>query len=266
MVREWFVSKQAIVDHVDRGGVRMEANAKSVGERNYEQFARRYAEYALTKAHNAYYDRPAVLSLLPDVNGKRVLDAGCGPGIYAELLLERGAQVVSFDVTPAFVEITKERVGDRATVLRADMQQPLTFAEDNSFDVVVAPLVLDYVENWGPVFAEFYRVLKPGGLFIFSCGHPFGDWLWLNGKRRVEESYFDTHSFTMPWGGFGDPKPVITSFRRPLNAVISPLLEAGFVLDKLLEPLPTEEFKAADPDGYARLMREPGFMCVRGRK
>ncbi|MEZ4668989.1 MAG: class I SAM-dependent methyltransferase [Anaerolineae bacterium] len=239
---------------------------KSLGEQNYEQFARRYAEHALTKPHNAYYDRPAVLSLLPELQGKRVLDAGCGPGIYAELFLERGAAVVSFDVTPAFVEITKERVGERATVLRADMQEPLKFAENESFDVVVAPLVLDYVMNWTPTFKEFYRVLKTGGVFIFSCGHPMGDWLWLNSKKPLEESYFDTHSFSMAWSGFGEPKPVITGIRRPLNAIISPLLDAGFSLDKLIEPLPTEDFKRADPEGYDKLTREPGFICVRGKK
>ncbi|MBZ0289063.1 MAG: methyltransferase domain-containing protein, partial [Anaerolineae bacterium] len=75
-------------------------DSKSLGEQNYAPFAHRYAQYAETKPHNAYYDRPATLSLLPDVAGKRVLDAGCGPGIYAEWLVDHGAQVVAFDVTP----------------------------------------------------------------------------------------------------------------------------------------------------------------------
>ena len=49
-----------------------------------------YARLIDTKPHNAYYERPATLALLPDVNGMHVLDAGCGPGIYAEELLKRG--------------------------------------------------------------------------------------------------------------------------------------------------------------------------------
>jgi hypothetical protein len=50
----------------------------------YENLAEKYAAIATTKAHNAYYDRPAVLSLLPDVSGMDVLDARCGPGIYGK--------------------------------------------------------------------------------------------------------------------------------------------------------------------------------------
>jgi len=50
----------------------------------YETLAERYAVLVDTKPENAYYERPATLSLLRDMRGKRVLDAGCGPGSYAE--------------------------------------------------------------------------------------------------------------------------------------------------------------------------------------
>jgi 2-polyprenyl-3-methyl-5-hydroxy-6-metoxy-1,4-benzoquinol methylase len=46
----------------------------------YEELAESYAALVDTKPHNALYERPATLSLLPEVRGKRVLDAGCGPG------------------------------------------------------------------------------------------------------------------------------------------------------------------------------------------
>jgi SAM-dependent methyltransferase len=235
--------------------------SKSIGEQNYEQFARRYAQAAEAKPHNAYYDRPNTLSLLPDVNGLDVLDAGCGPGFYAEWLVERGARVVAFDVTPDFVDLTRERVGDRAIVLRADLEQPLTFAQDESFDLALCPLVLDYIEDWQPVFSEFYRILRPGGTLIFSCGHPFGDYLYY-----PHGSYFDTILFEAEWRSFGDPIPVIKSYRRPLSAVLNPLIAAGFHLDHLLEAKPTEQFKQADPKDYEKLMQQPGFLCVRARK
>jgi SAM-dependent methyltransferase len=234
---------------------------KSLGEENYEQFARRYAERAATKPHNAYYDRPNTLSLLPDVNGLSVLDAGCGPGIYAAWLVDHGARVVAFDVTPDFVDITRERVGERATVLRADLTQPLDFAVDASFDIVLCPLVLDYIEDWRPVFDEFYRVLKVGGVLVFSAGHPFGDWLYF-----PDTNYFDTALVSAEWGGFGQPRPLIKGYRRPLAAALNPLLDAGFRLDHLHEPLPTEEFRQADPADYEKLMRQPGFLCVRAVK
>ncbi len=239
--------------------------AKSLGEQNYEQFARRYAELAETKPYNALYDRPATLSLLPEVAGRRVLDAGCGPGIYAEWLVNHGAEVVAFDVTPDFVDITRRRLGDRATVLQADLNQPLTFAGDAAFDVVLCPLVFDYFPDLRPIYAEFFRVLKPGGLLVFSCGHPLGDWLLVE-RHGLGESYFNIERYEMEWTGFGPPYPRIVAYRRPLQALINPLLEAGFQLDKLLEPQPTEAFREADPEHYERLIRQPGFICVRARK
>lgn len=234
---------------------------KSLGERNYDDFAERYAAISKHKPHNAYLDRPAVLAALPDVDGKHVLDAGCGPGFYAEALLERGASVVAFDVTPTFVEITRRRVGERANVLQADMTEPLTFAEGATFDVVVAPLVLDYIEDWQPTFAEFYRVLKPGGVFVFSVGNPVADWRFSpNGQ------YYAVEVFDLPWAGFGEPTPVIRSYRRPLHAVIDPLLASGFRLDALQEPRPAPELAEIDPEEYNAMHRKPYFLLIRAVK
>ena len=60
----------------------------------YQELASAYAEKINTKPHNAYYERPAMLSMLPKIAGMHVLDAGCGPGVYAQELAARGAQVI----------------------------------------------------------------------------------------------------------------------------------------------------------------------------
>ena len=241
-------------------------HSKPVGQRNYEQFARRYAALALTKPHNALYERPATLSLLPDVAGKRVLDAGCGPGICAEELLRRGADVLAVDVTPEMVELARDRVGSRARVLRADLERPLDFAADAEFDVVLCALMLDYVEDWGALFAEFHRVLVPGGTLVYSHGHPMSDYRVVRSECDPESRYFDLEPFALEWGGFGEPRPLVRSFRRPLAAMLNPLLDAGLVLDRVLEPLPVDECRRVAPEEYEQLMAEPCFLCVRARK
>ena len=58
----------------------------------------------------------------------------------------------------------------------------------------------------------------------------------------------------------------VPSYRRPLGAMIGPLLDAGFALDRLVEPRPTPAFAREDPADYAKLMRRPGFICFRARK
>jgi len=239
---------------------------KPLGQRNYEGFAHRYAEGVATKPYNAYYDRPNTLSLVPDIDGRRVLDAGCGPGVYAEELLARGADLVAVDVTPEMVEIARTRVGDRATVRQANLMERLDFAGDGEFDAIVCALVLDYIEDWRPVFREFHRILRPGGVLVYSHGHPQSDYLYLRDKRAVETSYFEVELHGIPWTGWGEPNPTIEFYRRPLAETLNPIAEAGLVFDRLLEAKPTEEFRRARPEAYEKLMREPCFLCVRARK
>jgi 2-polyprenyl-3-methyl-5-hydroxy-6-metoxy-1,4-benzoquinol methylase len=232
-----------------------------IAQEAYDALAEAYAAQLDTKPHNAYYERPATLSLLPEVRGLRVLDAGCGPGVYAEWLAARGAEVVACDANRKMVEYARDRLGDRAQVLQANLEQPLDFLDDQSFDLVLCPLVLDYVKDWKSVFEEFSRLLRPAGCLVFSMEHPCPKF-W---DHRQESNYFDTHPVEYEWHGFGKPIKV-PSYRRPLQAVINPLVEAGFILDRLLEPVPTDEFQQAEPEDYAQLIKSPGFLCVRAIK
>jgi SAM-dependent methyltransferase len=235
--------------------------SKPVAQHAYDVLAEAYAERVDTKPHNAYYERPAMLSLLPDVRGKRVLDAGCGPGVYAEWLGEHGAMVIACDANPKMVRLARQRLRDKARVFQANLEEPLDFAQDTSFDIIVAPLVMDYIQDWEVTFREFHRILAPGGILVFSMEHPFTKYL----DHQHTSNYFDTDLVEYTWRGFGMSINV-PSYRRPLSAVINALVKTGFTVDYLLEPRPTEEFKAADPEEYEALMHSPGFMCVRAYK
>lgn len=227
----------------------------------YETLAEAYAAAIDTKPHNAYYERPATLSLLPDVRDKKVLDAGCGPGVYSEWLTEHGASVVALDASPQMIELAKRRLGSTADIRQADLNRPLAFLGDAAFDIVLSPLVLEYVEDWRRVFAELYRVLRPGGCLVFSVTHPFFDYNYFG-----TGNYFETELVDSEWGGFGSVRVRMPSFRRSLEETLNPLTEAGFRLEALLEPRPTAEFREADPKHYEELSRLPCFLCVRAGK
>lgn len=232
---------------------------KPIAYNAYQKLADHYAARIDTKPHNAYYERPAMMDLWPELDGLRVLDAGCGPGVYAENLIERGAIVTSVDISDRMLELARERLGPDADLRLVDLTAPLDMFADHEFDFVNAPLCLDYIEDWRALFLEFNRVLKPGGLFQFSCGHPAFD-----AEYFKTNEYFSVEFVQCIWRGFGIHVSM-PSYRRSLQEVIMPLLDTGFQLERLLEPQPTEQFKEADLKRYTTLMHRPGFLCLQAR-
>ncbi len=226
----------------------------------YQKLADDYARLIDTKPHNAWYERPATLGLLTDVEGMHVLDAGCGPGVYSEELVRRGAQVVSVDASDRMLELARQRLGPHAIIQHVDLSRPLTMFRDGQFDLVLAPLCLDYIADWLTLFREFRRVLKPQGCFVMSAGHPAFD-----AEYFATNDYFSVEYVECEWTGFGTPV-TMPGYRRSLEEFLMPFLSAGFRLDRIVEPLPTEEFRVADPVRYASLMHRPGFLCVRAYK
>ena len=226
----------------------------------YEQLADAYSARVDTKDYNAHYEWPAMISLMPDVHGLSALDAACGPGRYAEWLADHEADVTAFDVSPRMLANARRRLGTRVRIEQADLNQPLTFLTDDAFDLIVCALALDYVRDWRAVLAEFHRVLRRPSALIFSMEHPLSDF-----SLRVGEDYFQTEHVEYMFRGFGQPV-VVPSFRRPLMEVFNSLSETGFRVDRVVEPLPTEEFKQQDPERYERLLLRPSFLCVRALK
>jgi SAM-dependent methyltransferase len=223
---------------------------------SYRDIAAAYADSVDTRPWNALYERPAMLSQLPPLEGRAVLDVACGSGWYAEQLLARGARVTAFDLNAEFVRRTQARVGDRARVLRADLAAPLAFAADAEFDLAICPLVLHYLHDWVPALRELRRALKPGGTLLFSTHHPAWDW-----GHYQREDYFAIEELEDYWEGVGD----VRFYRRPLNEIGRSLEAAGFLIERLLEPWPVEEFRDVDPEGYEVLMKNPWFLVIRAR-
>ncbi len=222
---------------------------------NYDEMAATYAEHAADSVYNAHYDRPAVLELVGDVAGARVLDAGCGPGLYADELVRRRADVVGVDASAAMVDLARARLGDRAEIIHTDLSEALPFA-DETFDVILCALVIHHLEDRAACLREFFRVLKPGGRAVVSTQHPTTDWLRKGG------SYFDVTQEQDVWHR-GEQEFTVNFWREPLTSFCAAISRAGFLIDRLVEPLPAESMRERSPEDWEKLRREPGFLVVR---
>jgi ubiquinone/menaquinone biosynthesis C-methylase UbiE len=153
-------------DFFDYDSIKYRTQRYPVEPRTCDQFS-----YLARKAY--------VLEMLdqdgPKEKGK-ILDIGCGPGIYAKDLLERGWEVWGIDLSPKMIEVAAQSISD---VPEPDRQRAhfsvgqvdaLTF-DAEFFDAVICIGVLSYVESLENSLSEISRVLKPGGRAVLQLSN-----------------------------------------------------------------------------------------------
>jgi SAM-dependent methyltransferase len=221
----------------------------------YDEMGPGYQRHAADSAYNAHYDRPAVLAALGPVGGCRVLDAACGPGFYTQELLARGADVTAFDASPVMVDLARKRTANRVQIDRAVLGGPLPYP-DGTYDLIVCALAIHYADDRSAAFAEFCRILRPGGALVVSTQHPTIDWLRKGG------SYFEVRLETDVWHTPSGDQPV-RFWREPLSALCAAATDAGFLIERVIEPLPADTMRERYPEDYDKLTTEPGFLLLR---
>jgi SAM-dependent methyltransferase len=220
----------------------------------WARIAPQYLQVIDDAPHNALYERPALLAMIGDVQGLRVLDLGSGSGFFAAALLERGAAAVSaFDGVGAMAEATTLRTGGKANVLVGDLREGLPLPS-GGLDLIVASLVLHYLEDWSSLLADCRRALRRSGRMIISVGHPMADF-----EISPSGDYFRVERIEERWGTFGVDMP---GYRRSLSAMIEAFEGAGFRLDESREPRPLPEMAVTKPKTYEKLLKRPNFLCL----
>ncbi len=225
---------------------------------------------------HSYYEKPAIRAELPSLDGLEVISIGCGSGVDTRWLADNGAKkVVGVDISSGLLDIAKANNPD-IEFHEMDMEQ-LGF-DDESFDLAYSSLAIHYVDNWVQPLKEARRILRPNGLYIFSCGHPLDSAVAYETKDDFKYALLgrkvnlETRERTI-YGNYLAPesdgvKPVkgilangeITVFQRTFSKMIEQILAAGFSIEKLVEPQPTEGMKTADPEIYKQLTKIPTFM------
>jgi SAM-dependent methyltransferase len=208
---------------------------------------------------------PAFMALLPEVDGLRGLDIGCGEGYNTRILAQKGARMTAFDIAPRFVAHASNLEHRRKGAIHYQVASAVALPFGNEvFDFVTAFMSFMDIPDHASVVREAYRVLKPGGFLQFSISHPcFATprWEWLrnpNGEREalVCGDYFKESDGQIEEWIFGAtpselkdelPKFKIPRFTRILSSWLNLLLDAGFVLERFQEPQADEKTLRAYP-------------------
>jgi SAM-dependent methyltransferase len=156
------------------------------------------------------------------------------------------------------IELARAALEDRAMFVVANLEDPLSFAHDATYDLVVASLVMHYVKDWDTVLGEFRRVLRDGGSVVFSTHHPAMDW------QQTPDGYFTMSQITELWP-LGARQFEVTFWRRPLRAMTEAITTAGFTIERLVEPSPLVELRELNPAAYKDLTSKPTFLFFRLR-
>ena len=210
----------------------------------------------------------AQLSLVGDVAGKRILDLACGSGAKAIHLARQGArEVVGVDISETFIEAV-ERLQPPPTTrfLRGDISS-LSEIEGLSgqFDVVLLLNALGYADDEVATLRAVRGLVADDGAFILARAHPVRFAVERSESTGVElgAAYHDRSpfSYTSGWDG----KTTLTHRPATFGDTINRLVDAGFWVDRVLEPTLTEEQSRQFPHKQAWLDRYVGTLIMRAR-
>lgn len=199
--------------------------------------ARHEAQLAAnTEAWGVWSLPESELRLLGDVGGRAILELGCGGAQWSISLAKRGARCTGLDNSQRQLDHARAALSAAKVNVRlvhgAAEAPPFP---DASFDIVFCDhgaLSFSAPEQTIPQAA---RLLRPGGILAFSVAHPLREvcWDWQEDRlsRTLHHSYFEL-------GAINDPENGAVSHTRPIATYLTILLEAGFMLEKMLEPRP----------------------------
>lgn len=207
---------------------------------------------------------PAMRALVPDLEGRRVVDLGCGFGWFCRWARQAGAaEVLGLDVSENMLARARATDPDIAVIYRREDLETLDLPAA-SFDVAYSALALHYIADLEGLLARLHRALAPGGRLVASVEHPIFSapsapkWVRDEAGRDTwpVDRYLDEGPRVTDWLAKG-----VVKQHRTIGGYVDLLLRAGFTLAHLEEWGPTADQIAEHPE-YAIERERPAFLLL----
>jgi ubiquinone/menaquinone biosynthesis C-methylase UbiE len=211
-------------------------------------------------SHNELIEKPLIYSLLPSLNGKRVLDIGCGFGDFSFFAAQNNSEkIIAVDLSKKMIEISLSKNKFSNISFINDDIMNLDF-ESNSFDIVYSSLVLHYIEDVSLLINNVFRWLKSNSIFVLSIEHPINtacpnSWIYDNSGRKIGwalKNYDIEGKRIFNW--FVND---VEKYHRKVDTYIDLFKKAGFEINVMKESIISDDVLKQNPNLEYEKIRPP---------
>ncbi|UCG36633.1 MAG: methyltransferase domain-containing protein [Candidatus Bathyarchaeota archaeon] len=194
------------------------------------------------------------LKLLGNVEGKDVLEMGCGGGQNAIVLAKWGAKSAGVDISEEQIKHARNLAQQQniEVPFHVGSMEKMEMFSDEIFDIVLSSCAIGYSEDYEQTFREAFRVLRKNGLFVFCVVHPIANRgrTVKRGKRKLWGlgNYFDRRRRTWTWKYDDTTIAKFDGYHRTLQDYFNSIVSAGFIIERILEPEPYPLNKMTDEE------------------
>ncbi|WP_042478493.1 class I SAM-dependent methyltransferase [Bacillus ndiopicus] len=237
---------------------------------NNEFFQQYKALRARENNYNNLLEQPNFLTLVPALKDKVVLDIGCGMGGFAAACVNQGARhVTGIDISANMIATAKSlHTYENLTFEQAAFEDLIV--PTASIDFISSSLAFHYIADFSQLIKKISVALRSDGILLFSIEHPIATSNKANEYSITDETgnilHFALDNYqneglrTQHW-----LVDNVMTYHRTMSTVLNTLIDNGLKIEKIIEPMPTDEAIAKLPS-IQKELRRPSFLIVRARK
>lgn len=236
-----------------------------------DTFFEKYQEIRARKNnYNNLLEQPNFFSLIPSFKNKVVLDIGCGTGDFAAYCISQGANnVTGIDISSNMIAHAKKLHIHEGLTFEQAAFEDMTVT-NGTIDFVSSSLAFHYIADFQLLIKKISTALCKGGILLFSLEHPIvtanqGRENWITNKEGdllyfAVDNYQDEGLRTQNW-----LVENVMMYHRTMSTILNTLIESELQIEKMVEPVPSEEAVYNLPS-LNKEFRRPSFLIVRAKK